>query len=185
MAKLVVWNLMTLDGRFEGEDNWDLAFHELAWGPELEALSHHFGDTAGALVFGRVTAEGMAAHWKTAEPSRITSFMNALPKVVASRTLATLDWNNTRVVADIMPELKRMKGAGDKPLYVFGSADLTHQLLEAGLVDELIVGIAPILLGGGRPLFKPGSRIGLELKETSRTASGAVINTYRVLNAVL
>lgn len=183
MAKLVAWNLVSVDGYFEGETKWDLDFHDIAWGPELERLSEHFGDTAAALVFGRVTAEGMAAHWKTAEPSKITTFMNALPKIVASRTLTSLDWNNTRVTADIVPELKRLKAAEEKTLYVFGSADLTHSLLEAGLVDELIVCVVPVLLGRGTPLFKPGSRIGLELADTSRTAAGSVINTYRVQNA--
>jgi hypothetical protein len=39
MRKLIMWNLVTLDGFFEGENNWDLAFHELVWGKELEQIS--------------------------------------------------------------------------------------------------------------------------------------------------
>ena len=72
MAKLIGWNLVTVDGYFEGAKKWDLDFHNLAWGPELERLSEEFGDKAASLVFGRVTYEGMAAHWKTAEPSKVT-----------------------------------------------------------------------------------------------------------------
>src|SRR5688572_18960805 len=55
MAKLIGWNLITVDGCFEGAKKWDLDFHTLAWGPELERLSEEFGDKAASLVFGRVT----------------------------------------------------------------------------------------------------------------------------------
>lgn len=183
MAKLIMWNLVSVDGYFEGAKKWDLDFHNRAWGSELRELSERFGDDAAALVFGRVTYEGMAAYWNTAEPSKITTFMNALPKLVASRTLQSVDWNNSRVTADIVPEIKRLKAEETKNLYVFGSAELTHSLLEAGLVDELIICIVPGLLGEGTPLFKPGRKIGLELTDTSRTAAGALINRYRVQNA--
>jgi dihydrofolate reductase len=180
MAKLIGWNLVTVDGFFEGAKKWDLDFHNLAWGPELEKLSEEFGDKAASLVFGRVTYEGMASYWKSAEPGKITTYMNALPKLVASRTLESVDWNNSRVTADIVPELKRMKAEETKTLYIFGSADLTHSLLEAGLVDELMLCTVPVLLGQGTPFFKPGKQIGLELAETRPLNSGSLINTYRV-----
>jgi len=180
MAKLIVWNLVSVDGFFEGPKKWDLDFHNRAWGPELEKLSEEFGEKASMLVFGRVTYEGMAAYWTTAEPGTITSYMNALPKLVASRTLTSVDWNNSRVTADIVPEVERLKREETKTLYVFGSAELTYSLLEAGLVDELMICVVPGLLGQGTPLFKPGSRKDLDLLETRRLQNGAVINTYAV-----
>jgi dihydrofolate reductase len=183
MAKLIVWNLVSVDGYFEGARKWDLDFHNLAWGPELKKLSEDFGDKAAALVFGRVTYEGMAAYWKSAEPGTITSYMNALPKLVASRTLKAVDWNNSRVTSDIVAEVKRMKAGQAKTLYVFGSADLTHSLLEAGLVDELMICIVPVLLGEGTPLFKPGSETALDLKETRRLGNGSIVNTNAVKRA--
>jgi dihydrofolate reductase len=183
MAKLIVWNLMSVDGYFEGAKKWDLDFHNLAWGPELDRLSEEFGDNAAMLVFGRVTYEGMADYWKSAEPGKVSTFMNALPKLVASRTLKSVDWNNSQVTADIVPELKRMKAEQSKTLYVFGSAELTHSLLEAGLVDELMICVVPVLLGEGTPLFKPGRKMALDLKETHRLQSGAILNTYVVKQA--
>jgi len=183
MAKLIVWNLVSVDGYFEGAKKWDLDFHELAWGPELEQLSEEFGDSAAALVFGRVTYEGMAAYWKSAAPGKVATYMNALPKLVASRTLKSADWNNSRVTAEIVPELTRMKATEAKTLYVFGSAELTHSLLEAGLVDELMICVVPALLGEGTQLFKPGRKIGLDLMQTRRLGSGAIINTYAVKQA--
>lgn len=182
MAKLIVWNLVSVDGYFEGAKKWDLDFHNLAWGPELNDLSEAFGDSAGALVFGRVTYEGMASYWKSAEAesSKVSAYMNALPKLVASRTLQSADWNNSRVTADIVPELQRMKAEQAKTIYVFGSADLTHALLEAGLVDELMLCVVPVLLGQGTLFFKPGKELRLDLTETRRLENGALINTYAV-----
>jgi dihydrofolate reductase len=184
MSKLIAWNVVSLDGYFEGEKPWDLDFHNKAWGPELEALSHHFGEDAASLIFGRRTYEGMASYWKTAEPGTITTFMNALPKLVASRTLTEADWNNTRITADIGPAIRELKAAGSqKNLYVFGSADLTHSLLEQGLVDEMIFCVVPLLMGKGTLFFKPGTSVDLSRLEARPLENGCVILRYAVAHA--
>ncbi len=99
MRKLIMWNLVTLDGCFEGEKPWDLAWHELVWGEELEQLSIEQLRSADMLVFGRATYEGMAAYWTTAQ-GEIADYMNSLPKVVCSRSLHTADWNNSILIKD-------------------------------------------------------------------------------------
>ena len=71
MRRLVVWNLMTLDGYFEGRNPWDLGFHETAWGDELEAFSLEQGKEIGTLLFGRRTYEGMAGYWSRGRPGRL------------------------------------------------------------------------------------------------------------------
>ncbi len=182
MAKVIVWNLMTLDGLFEGPTKWDLAFHGDAWCDELSELSKTFGEKAGLLVFGRVTYEGMKAYWTSTEEEGETKvFMNALPKLVASRSLTASDWNNTQVTADIAGELARRKAEAGKDIYVFGSAELTDSLLRDGLVDEIMLCIAPVLLGAGTPLFKPGSpKRKLSLTQSRPLSNGAVILTYAV-----
>ncbi len=160
MAKVIVWNLMTLEGFFEGKEKWNLDFHGDAWGEELAELSKEVGRKAGLLVFGRVTYEGMKAYWTTtttAEEGEIKDFMNALPKLVASRSLTGSDWNNTTVTADIVGEITRRKAALTKDIYVFGSAEMTESLLEAGLVDEVMLAVAPVTIGQGTPLFKAGA----------------------------
>lgn len=116
MSRLIMWNLMTLDGFFEGPRSWDLDWHQLVWGEELERLSIEQLQSADALLFGRVTYEGMAAHWKTAT-GEVADYMNRLPKLVFSRTLAQADWNNTRRVKDKavaeVADLKR-RGSGNR-----------------------------------------------------------------------
>ncbi|WP_438750401.1 dihydrofolate reductase family protein [Pararhizobium sp. O133] len=184
MAKLCIWNLITLDGFFEGETKWDLQFHGRAWGPELADLSKEYGDTTDTLVFGRVTYEGMKAYWTTAEEEdEVKAFMNGLPKLVASRTITTSDWNNTTVTADIVEDISHLKQTAIKPIRVFGSSELCDSLLKAGLVDEIKLCVVPVLLGRGTPFFKPGRDMTtLTLKSATTTAGGSVILTYEVEN---
>lgn len=157
MSKLIMWNLMTLDGMFEGARPWDLGWHEYAWGDELERFSLEQGREAEALLFGRRTYEGMAAHWATAT-GEIADFMNALPKYVFSRTLERADWaHSTLVKEEAAKAVARLKERPGKDLFVFGSADLSATLIRHGLFDEFRIGLVPVTLGEGSPLFKPGS----------------------------
>ncbi len=57
MSKLIMWNLVTLDGFFEGAKSWDLDFHQSVWGDELERLSIEQLGSADSLIFGRITYE--------------------------------------------------------------------------------------------------------------------------------
>ena len=156
MRRLVMWNLQTLDGYFEGKAPWDLEFHDTAWGDELEQFSLEQAREVGTLLFGRATYEGMASYWTTAT-GPIADFMNEVPKVVFSRTLDAATWKNARLVrrdaADEVAELKRGEG---KDLFVFGSAKLCDSLMRRGLFDEVRICVAPVVLGTGVPLFPRG-----------------------------
>jgi dihydrofolate reductase len=180
MAKVIVWNLVTLDGYFEGETAWSLDFHGKAWGSELEAISNQFSETASLLVFGRRTYEGMRDYWTTAEPSTITTYMNAFPKLVASRTQTHSDWNNTTMTADIADDLARLRQAPGKDIYIFGSADLIHSMLAAGQIDELMLCWVPVMLGRGNRLFKDGTAGDFRLLEARPLTNGSVIVRYAV-----
>ena len=156
MRKLIMWNLLTLDGYFEGAKNWDLPWHERVWGEELEQFSLEQLESTDALLFGRVTYEGMAAYWQTAQ-GKVAEYMNSLPKVVCSRTLHTADWNNTTLVKDnVAGEVAKLKQQGNGNIFVFGSANLSKTLMNEGLFDEYRLGIAPVIYGKGRLLFSDG-----------------------------
>ena len=179
MRRLVIWNLQTLDGYFEGKEPWDLDFHMAAWGKELEQFSLEQIEEVGTLLYGRATYEGMASHW-TKETGPIADFMNDVPKVVFSRTLEAATWKNARLVrrdaADEVAELKRGEG---KDLFVLGSAKLSDSLLRRGLFDELRICVVPAVLGTGVPLFKPGSpRHDFTLLHARTLSTGGVILRY-------
>jgi dihydrofolate reductase len=187
MRKLVVWNLMTLDGYFEGTKPWDIDFHNLAWGPELEAYSEQFGEEGDLLVFGRKTYEGMAAYWTTVEGEEaVKAYMNRIAKIAVSRTMKTAEWNNSRVVSDPVTELSRLKAEEGKTIFVFGSAELSDSLLKAGLIDEIRICLVPVILGAGNPHFKPAAAPrALKLIESSTTAKGAIILRYEPVAATV
>jgi dihydrofolate reductase len=179
MSKLIMWNLMTLDGFFEGGESWALDWHHYVWGEELERISLDQLHSAGMLLFGRVTYEGMAAHWQSAD-GEIARFMNSLPKVVFSRTLDRADWQNTKLIksaaASAVLELKRRT---EKDIYVFGSAGLSATLMEHALFDEYRIALVPVVLGTGKPLFGRNlSRLRLKLLEERRLSSGCVVLRY-------
>jgi len=176
-----MWNVITLDGYFEGNQNWDLSFHEVIWGPELEKISIEQLKSADFLVFGRVTYEGMAAYWTTAEgEGEVAELMNKIPKLVFSRTLKTVDWNNsTLVTGDASAEISKLKREGNGDMYVFGSANLSETFMNDNLFDEYRIGIAPVILGSGRPLFRNGiSSRKLALVSTQQLSTGGVILKY-------
>jgi dihydrofolate reductase len=180
MGKIVMWNLMTLDGYFEGTKKWDLDFHNTVWGDELERLSIEQLKQCNSLVFGRVTYEGMAAYWTTVTgEAEVAGFMNSLPKIVFSRTLTKADWNNTRLVKDnIEEEIIKLKRS-EKDSYIFGSADLSATLTKLGLIDEYRICAVPIVLGGGTPLFKETpEHMKLHLLNTQVLKNGGVILRY-------
>ena len=179
MRKLIMWNIITLDGYFEGNRNWDLPFHEVVWGQELETLSIQQLKSADYLVFGRVTYEGMAAYW-TREEGEIADLMNSLPKIVFSKTLRSTDWNNTTLINEnASAEIRRLKENGERDMYVFGSADLSETFINDNLFDEYRIGIAPVILGSGRPLFRQGiAQTDLSLHSTRQLLTGGVILKY-------
>jgi dihydrofolate reductase len=179
MRRLVMWNLETLDGYFEGARPWDLDWHVTAWGEELEQFSLEQGKLIGTLLFGRATYQGMAEYW-TKATGPIADFMNAVPKVVFSRTLRAADWNNTRLVpTDAADEVARLKREPGKDLFVFGSASLSDALIRKRLFDEYRICLAPIVLGSGTPLFKPGNdQVRLKLLDSRALATGGVILRY-------
>jgi len=181
MGKLIIWNVMSLDGAFEGVTPWDLSMHETVWGPELKTLSDDQLSEAALLLFGRNTYEGMRDYWvNSTEPE--APAMNNTPKVVVSSTLKDADWNNSRIVRSLDEVAALKRDAGDRSIFVFGSAQLTASLRDAGLIDEYRICIAPLLLGkaGGAPLFKPeNERQRLELIKAEAIQGGGVLLFYR------
>src|SRR5262249_34246769 len=92
-----------------GPKRWDLDWHEYVWGDELERLSLEQLRSAEMLLFGRVTYEGMVGYWASAHGA-VADLMNAIPKIVFSRTLGKADWARTRLLrGSAEQEVARLK----------------------------------------------------------------------------
>ena len=180
MRKLIMWNVITLDGFFEGINSWDLGFHELVWGKELEDFSIDQLKSADMLVFGKTTYIGMADYWTTAvDEIEIAKVMNEIRKVVCSTTLKSTSWNNTTILTDAVTEITQLKTEGNGNILVFGSGKLSESLMKAGLFDEYRLCISPVFLGKGKLLFNQGIQYQkLKLVESNPLTNGGIILRY-------
>jgi dihydrofolate reductase len=138
---------------------------------------------AGGFVLGRGTYEMFAAHWPSApeEQQALAEPLNALPKYVASTTLAEpLEWqNSTLLVGDIAQAVTALKAEEGRDLHVIGSPGLVQSLIERDVVDGLQLMIDPLVVGGGKRLFRDdGALRRLRLVDSQATSTGAIIATY-------
>jgi dihydrofolate reductase len=174
--------MVTLDGFFEGSGR-EIDWHVVD--EEFNGFANAQLDSVDVLLFGRVTYELMAAYWPTpaaaADDPITAANMNRLPKIVFSRTLASVAWQNTRLVkTNIAEEIAKLKNEPGKDLIVFGSSDLAVSLMEHGLIDEFRIMVNPVILGGGKSLFKGiMKRRNLKLLKTKVFGSGNVLLYYR------
>ena len=179
MKKLIMWNVITLDGYFESEKPWDLSFHDLIWNDEVQQFGIEQLKSADLLVFGKNTYDGMASHWSTAK-GETARYMNSIKKVVCSSSLQKTDWNNTTIVNDALSEIPKLKQQGDGNIFVFGSGNLSESLIKNDLFDEYRLLVTPVLLGKGRLLFKSGIPYrNLKLLEARPLSTGGVILCYQ------
>jgi dihydrofolate reductase len=178
MRKVIVSNLMSLDGFFEGPN------HELDWfvvDEEFFAYARDMLRGVDTIVFGRKTYQHMADYWPSAPADEIADQMNNLPKIVFSRTLESAEWqNSTLVKSDAIAEISKLKQLPGKDMVILGSASLASFLLQQGLIDEYRVILNPVLLGSGRPLFQDvKQRLRLKLSRTKLFGSGVVVLYYQ------
>jgi dihydrofolate reductase len=154
---------------------WVFDFH----GPEQEQYKLDEVLSSETLLLGRVTYEGFAGAW----PGRSGEFadkMNNMPKLVASTTLESLDWNNSELIeGDVGEAIAQVKQQDGGPILVAGSRTLVHTLMEHGLIDEYRLMVMPVVLGSGRRLFpETPDKTVLSLADTQTFPSGVVVHTY-------
>ena len=182
MRKLLVFNLVTLDGYFEGP-NRDISWHNVD--AEFNEYAVAMLDSVDMLLFGRVTYDLMAGFWPTPDAIKndpvVAEKMNSLPKIVFSKTLKKVEWNNTRLVKEnIEEEIKNMKNQPGKDMALLGSGSILSGFTQRGLIDEYRIMVNPVVLGDGKPMFKGiKDRLKLELIQTRTFHNGNVLLYYQ------
>jgi dihydrofolate reductase len=181
MRKIIWFNLISVDGYFEGP-NQDIDWHRVD--EEFNDMAMEQLDSLGTLLFGRVTYEMMAGYWPTEmalnDDPEVAGKMNSIEKVVFSKSLPSAAWSHTRLVhGDPSEEVRRLKAQSGKDMAIFGSGKLGNTLLEADLMDEIRIIINPVLLRRGRPMFEGGEdRMELKLLGTRTFVNGNVLLRY-------
>ena len=182
MPKLGVFNLVTLDGYFAGE-NGDISWHNAD--AEFQKTAEQQSNSGNTLLFGRVTYELMAGYWTTPQALKddplVAKGMNSSPKIVFSRTLKKTEWSNTRLVkGDLVAEVRKLKARPGKGLTILGSGSLVAQLTEAGLIDEYQFLVNPVVLGKGKGMFEGlKTKLSLKLTKTQAFKNGNVLLCYQ------
>ncbi len=155
----------------------------------LEHYTHLLRDDAGLLVYGRKTYQLMVPYWpdiaksqsETKEDIEFAQAFDSLNKIVFSRSLASAEDKNTRIVrSNLRDEILKLKQEPGKDILV-GGVDVPSQLMELGLIDEYRLVVAPIIAGEGRRLFEgvhlPKNRR-LKLVESKTFQSGSIALRY-------
>jgi dihydrofolate reductase len=192
MRKLIADGWMTLDGVIQApgqadEDTtggfqhggWHVGyFDDLAQRRVVDSVVK-----AGGFLLGRRTYEIFAAHWPNAseEEQVLAEPLNTKPKYVASRTLTEpLAWQHSTVLqGDVAQAVAALKQEDGEDLHLIGSGQLVQTLVEHDLVDEFRVMIDPVVVGGGKRLFRDdGVRRPLRLVDSQVTTTGVIIATY-------
>ena len=181
MRKLFSFNMVTLDGFFEGP-NREIDWHHVD--EEFNQFAVEQTSAVDALLFGRVTYQLMASYWPTSiavqDDPIVADLMNRLPKLVFSRTLEKAEWNNTTLIKDhIAEEISKLKQQTGKDLALFGSANLMFTLMQMDLIDEHRIMVNPVILGSGTPLFKVSQKLNLKLVRTRTFGNGNVLLCYQ------
>jgi dihydrofolate reductase len=191
MRKLIVSEFITLDGVIQSpgypDEDPSGGFEAGGWQQPYfdDILGRAVVDglaASGGLLLGRRTYELFARFWpKAPADDPLAPIINGLPKYVASTTLKEpLPWENSHVLhGDVAQAVGELKGQDGKDLRVVGSGELVQTLMERGLVDEYALMIHPLVVGGGKRLFRDGNpRSSLRLVESTPTGTGVLIVSY-------
>ncbi|MFC3996832.1 dihydrofolate reductase family protein [Nocardiopsis sediminis] len=191
MRKLLVTTFISLDGVMQApggpDEDPDGGFAHGGWlVPHMDDWLMQrmvdLTDRGGALLLGRRTYDIFSAYWPLAEPDDpIGSKLNTMPKYVASRTLGSVEWqNSTLLTGDTAEAVAALKQGEGEEIQVHGSGGLIQTLLAHDLVDEFHLVVAPVVLGSGKRLFAEGTiAAGMELADTATSTTGVVASTYR------
>jgi dihydrofolate reductase len=193
--RVVVSEFMSLDGVVQApggpEEDTSGGFRHGGWSgqffdPEVMGqVIGEFAERGEALLQGRRTYQVSAAAWPERGGDPFADWINRVQKYVVSDTLSAADltWKPTTVIrgADLVKEVAALRNQPGGDIYVYGSLSVVRALLTAELLDELVLMIEPITLGGGKTLFPNDSEVRkFELISAKTAATGVQVCRYRL-----
>ena len=191
MRKIIVFNLISLDGYFARE-NGDIDWHNVD--DEFNDFAVEHTAEFGTIIFGHTTYNLFEEFWPAAindpklspEDHKIAQIIDDVEKIVFSKTLKEVTWKNSKLFHEIDPEeVKKWKspstssGSNEKPMVIFGSGTIVQQFTNLGLIDEYRLMINPLILGKGKPMFKDVGEVKLKLMSRRTFKNGNVLLSYQ------
>lgn len=175
MRKVVAFEFLSLDGVAEAPNtfitDWDDVMDEQ--GAALIA-------TQDAVILGRRSYDEWADFWPGSEIEPFATFINGVAKYVVTSSPLEREWANTTVIeGDLVDFVRGLKDRPGGDIGVHGSISVVQTLLAAGVVEELRLAIAPVIVGSGRRLLDGLPSIPLELIRSLSSPTGHLLVDYR------
>ncbi|WP_375423356.1 dihydrofolate reductase family protein [uncultured Friedmanniella sp.] len=175
MRKVVVYEMVSLDGVAEGPDRF------FTWDDALDANLGAVIATQDTVILGRRTYQEWAGYWPGSDMEPFATFINGADKYVATASPLEGDWANTTVVhGDLVEFVRELKTRPGADIGVHASISVAQALLAGGVVDELRLVIAPAVAGSGRRLLDGSPALRLEPIRSSTSPSGSLLVDYAV-----
>jgi dihydrofolate reductase len=187
MRKLVNSSYLSLDGVVDNVGDWPSmnpgGDEERRFQIQLDRLA-----ASDILIMGRRTYEVFAPVWSAQSGDPFSDHINAMDKYVVSSTLSEPEWSNTRVIAgDPVPAIRALKEQDGGHIVQYGFGRLSFALLEAGLLDELVLWMHPFFVGRGGPealLYRDTTATLFALTDATALPPNLAVLTYRYVGAV-
>lgn len=191
--KTLIAEFISLDGVVQApggaSEDTDGGFSHGGWSMKyfdpvaMGSMYAELATKSDALLQGRRTYQVSAAAWPSRSGDPFTDWINRVQKYVVSDTLTEKDatWNPTTIIrgADFLRTVSELRARPGGYIYVYGSATMVRSLFAADLVDELLLTIEPIVLGGGKTIFaENGKAIPFTLESTTKASTGAQVCRY-------
>ncbi|MEU7855515.1 dihydrofolate reductase family protein [Nonomuraea sp. NPDC049141] len=174
MRNVVLYHLMSLDGIAYEDGDW-LADD----GPQLVAYLGRVIATQDDVLLGRGTYDYWAGHWPTSDFQPFADFINGTRKHIVTSSAPTQEWaNSTPVTTPVRDYVTALKQGSGGDIGIHGSIELARSLLQAGLVDELRLVVAPAVVGHGRRVFEGDDVQSWKLLDLERGKNGTLFLTY-------
>ena len=182
MRELSAFMNLTLNGYYAGP-NGDLSWAHAGADDEWNDFVKENAAGGGVMLYGRVTYEMMIQYWPTPVAEKndpeVARQMNSLPKYVVSRTLQNPTWNNTKVIRDLLPEVRKLKDEAGPGIAILGSGRIVAQLAQENLIDAFQIVVQPVALGEGKTLFAGMmDKLSLRLANSRVFKNGNVVLSY-------
>lgn len=184
MRKVIMFNRISMDGFFAGPNGES---HEwFIQDQQVDKAAHEMMEP-DTVLFGRVTYQLFEGHWpKMAkdpnapkEAKATADELNKMNKLVFSKTLKEVHWENTRLISgNLAEEVKKLKQSEGGDIVIFGSGTIVQQLTDERLIDEYLFVLTPVILGEGKSFFEDVEKLGLNLLETRNFKTGNVMLHY-------
>lgn len=190
MRKITLFNRISLDGFYASPDGG------IDWFVQDSGLDKYVMGSGspgpGAVLLGRITYQMFESVWPhvardpnaPAEAKQMADSLNRITKVVFSNTLKELTWENSMLLqGDAAEQVSKMKQENGSDMIIFGSGSIVQPLASAGLIDEYLLIVTPVILGAGKSMFEDVKKTGLKLVEEKAFSTGNVLLTYQMTAA--